>query len=84
MMQGTIERLEAAVAQNRSLAELLARFDEIGLPDGWVVAGAIAQTVWNLAFGNAAELGVKDVDLVYFDTQDLSPEAEAAQERRKR
>jgi hypothetical protein len=84
MMQGAIEHLEAALAQNRSLAELLARFDEIGLPDGWLVAGAIAQTVWNLAFARAAEFGVKDVDLVYFDAQDLSPEAEAAQERRLR
>jgi hypothetical protein len=83
-MQRKIERLEAALAQNRSLSELLARFDEIGLPDGWLVAGAIAQTVWNLAFGKEAELGIKDVDLVYFDAQDLSPEAEAAQERRLR
>jgi hypothetical protein len=77
-------RLEAALAQNRSLFELLSRFDEIGLPDGWVVAGAIAQTVWNLAFGKPAELGIKDVDLVYFDQHDLSPEAEAAHEHRLR
>jgi hypothetical protein len=83
-MQREIERLEAALAQNRSLSELLARFDEIGLTDGWLVAGAIAQTVWNLAFGKAAEFGVKDVDLVYFDAQDLSPESEAEHERRLR
>jgi hypothetical protein len=83
-MQGSIEHLEAALTRNRSLAELLARFDEIGLPDGWLVAGAIAQTVWNLAFGKAAEFGVKDVDLVYFDAQDLSPETEAKHERRLR
>jgi hypothetical protein len=83
-MQGSIEHLEAALTRNRSLAELLARFDEIGLPDGWLVAGAIAQTVWNLAFGKAAEFGVKDVDLVYFDAQDLSPETEAEHERRLR
>ncbi len=83
-MQDTIERLEAALTQNRSLSELLARFDEIGLPDGWLAAGAVAQTVWNLAFGQAAEFGVKDVDLAYFDAHDLSPEAEAAHEHRLR
>ena len=83
-MLGTIEQLEAALAQNRSISELLARFDEVGLPDAWLVAGAIAQTVWNLAFGNIAEFGVKDVDLVYFDAHDLSPQTEAAHERRLR
>ena len=83
-MLGTIEQLEAALAQNRSISELLARFDEVGLPDAWLVAGAIAQTVWNLAFGKPAESGIKDVDLVYFDAHDLSPQTEAAHERRLR
>jgi uncharacterized protein len=84
MMQGMTERLEVAVARNRSLSELLARFDDIGLSDGWLVAGAIAQTVWNMAFQKPAESGVKDVDLVYFDADDLSAESEAAHERRLR
>jgi uncharacterized protein len=81
---GAIGRLEAALAQNHPLSEILASFDEIGLPDSWLVAGAVAQTVWNLAFGKPAELGIKDVDLVYFDAQDLSAAAEAAHEARLR
>ena len=48
------------------------------------VAGAIAQTVWNLAAGHPAERGIKDADLVYFDAADLSAEAEAAHECRIR
>jgi len=82
--RSAVDRLQAALAQNRSLSELLARFDEIGLPDAWLVAGAITQTVWNLAFGQPAERGIKDVDLVYFHEADLSPEAEAARENRLR
>src|SRR5205085_678791 len=81
---GTIGHLEAALAQNGSMSEFLSRFDEIALPGAWLVAGAIAQTVWNLAFGKPAELGIKDVDLVYFDADDLSPETEAAHEHRLR
>jgi hypothetical protein len=42
----------------------------------------IAQTVWNLAFGKPPEFGIKDVDLIYFDAQDLSREAEANNELR--
>jgi uncharacterized protein len=77
-----VQRLEAALRQNRSLWQILCRFDEITLPDAWLVAGAVAQTVWNLSLGRPAELGIKDVDLVYFDATDLSLEAEVAQEQR--
>jgi hypothetical protein len=83
-VNGTGDRLEAALRQNRSLSEILDRFDEIGLPDAWLVAGAIAQTVWNLAAGHPAQRGIKDADLVYFDAADLSADAEAAHERRIR
>jgi hypothetical protein len=54
------------------------------LPDSWLVAGSIAQTIWNLGRGQTAEFGIKDVDLIYFDQQDLSLEAEIAHERRLR
>jgi hypothetical protein len=84
-MEGVlIDRLEAALRQNQWLWEILERFDEIGLPDAWLVAGAIAQTVWNLACGRSAEFGIKDVDLIYFDGQDLSANSEADYERRLR
>jgi len=77
-------RLEAAVRGNPWLAAILDRFDAIALPDAWLVAGAIAQTIWNQAARRAPEAGIKDVDLVYFDAADLSAEAEAAHERRLR
>ena len=78
-----VQRLEAALRQNRSLWQILRRFDEITLPDAWLVAGAVAQTVWNLSLGRPAELVIKDVDLVYFDATDLSFEAEVAQAQRR-
>lgn len=79
-----IERLQAKLRENSWLSEILRRFDAIGLPDSWIVAGCIAQSVWNLAYGRAAETGIKDVDIVYFDPDDLSAEAEAGHERRLR
>lgn len=60
--------------------DILERFDEIALPDAWLVAGSIAETIWNLGRRQPAELGIKDVDLIYFDTEDLSCEAEASHE----
>ena len=54
------------------------------MPDSWLVAGCIAQTIWNLRCRQPAEFGLKDVDLIYFDDQDLSFEAEASHEARLR
>ena len=76
--------LHVFVRQNQCLADILERFDDIALPDAWLVAGCIAQTIWNLACGQPAELGIKDVDLIYFDAEDISVEAEAGHERRLR
>jgi uncharacterized protein len=77
-----IERLEAQLRENSWLSQALRRFDCIGLLDAWLVAGCIAQTVWNLACGRAPEFGIKDVDIVYFDPIDVSAEAEASHEER--
>jgi uncharacterized protein len=79
-----IDRLETSLRQNTWLREILQRFDEVALPDGWLVAGSIAQTIWNLALGRPAGFGIKDVDFVYFDAQNLSFEAEAENEQRLR
>jgi uncharacterized protein len=84
MGQALLDDLEVALGQNRWLGEILERFEEIVLPDSWLVAGSIAQTIWNLGCGQPAELGLKDVDLIYFDDQDLSFDAEASHERRLR
>jgi hypothetical protein len=77
-----IEHLETQLRDNPWLWRMLQRFDEVRLPDSWIVAGCIAQTVWNAACGRPAGFGIKDVDLVYFDPADLSAEAEADHERR--
>lgn len=53
----------------------------LGLPDGWLVAGCLFQTVWNLRSGQPPEAGIKDYDLFYFDGADLSAEAEQAVQR---
>jgi hypothetical protein len=59
------------------LAPIIQLWAEISLPDCWLVAGAIVQTVWNDAFGFDPRHGVKDADLVYFDAEDLSEDTEA-------
>lgn len=76
------EALDRRLRQNPKLRAILHRWTALQLPDAWIVAGAVAQTVWNLEHGRPADADIKDIDIVYFDPRDLSAEAEAAQERR--
>lgn len=62
--------------QNPHNAALLERLPLLGLPDAWLVAGCLFQTVWNLRSGQAPTAHIKDYDLFYFDAADLSAEAE--------
>ena len=69
--------LEGIVFKSTLLLPILRAWREIALPDCWLVAGAVAQTVWNHAFGLPLTHGINDVDIVYFDADDLSEESEA-------
>jgi uncharacterized protein len=59
------------------LRPVLERWDRVALPDGWLIAGAVAQTYWNVRHGLSPAHGIKDVDIAYFDANDLSEQAEA-------
>lgn len=54
---------------------LLDELDKRHLPDAWIVAGCLTQTVWNVQTGCAVDDGINDYDVFYFDP-DLSWEAE--------
>ncbi|MBX5105548.1 nucleotidyltransferase family protein [Rhizobium lentis] len=69
--------LQAIISKSPLLQTVLDRWDQIVLPDARLVAGAIAQTVWNHALGFAHDHGINDIDIVYFDGNDRSESAEA-------
>jgi uncharacterized protein len=70
------ERFIAEVLANRHNRAILDAWPQLDLPDAWLVAGCLFQTVWNLREGKAPEADIKDYDLFYFDDSDLSLEAE--------
>ena len=65
-----------ALGHNGTLTEVLARALALDLPDWYLVAGCLYQTVWNVVTGQPAEDGILDYDLAYFDGSDLSWAAE--------
>ncbi len=74
---GESERLEQIILASPILGPILRQWAAVALPDCWLVAGAVAQTVWNDAFGLPPAHGIADIDLIYFDAADLSAGAEA-------
>lgn len=72
------------LAESPLLGPVLACWGEVRLPDAWLVAGAIAQTIWNHRFGLPPTNGINDIDFVYYDSSDLSEAAEAAHAARLR
>jgi uncharacterized protein len=69
-------RFRAIVRQNRINAALLDRLPALDLPDCWLVAGCLFQTVWNIQTGRPPQENISDYDVFYFDRSDLSYEAE--------
>ncbi|MFH1047206.1 MAG: nucleotidyltransferase family protein [Patescibacteria group bacterium] len=70
------KRLLDCLEQNLSLQTVLDRAEKLKMPNWYLGAGGITQTVWNILHGFAPEYGIKDYDLVYFDASDISYEAE--------
>jgi uncharacterized protein len=81
---GHDDLLRSILARSPIVSTVIDRWTEIRLPDAWLAAGCLAQTVWNDAFGLPPMYGLSDIDLVYFDGGDLSQEAEAAHAARVR
>lgn len=76
------DRFFADIVTNRHNRAILERWHGLALPDGWLVAGCLFQTLWNLRSGRAPEMGIKDYDLFYFDATDTSEAAERAVQAR--
>jgi hypothetical protein len=70
------DRLTTILRASPTLMGVLEVAQALDLPDWRVFSGAIYQTVWNHLTGRDPDHGIKDYDLGYFDSADLSYEAE--------
>lgn len=76
------DRFRADVLANHHNRAILDRWADLALPDGWLVAGCLFQTVWNVKTGRPPQADIKDYDLFYFDAADVSDEGERAVQAR--
>jgi hypothetical protein len=76
-----VEGLEQMTRKSDRVLAILERTKSLGLPHWYLGAGAVTQTVWNHVHGFDANWGIKDYDLIYFKSDDLSAESEADAKR---
>ena len=67
--------LWGALAENPVVQALLHVLGDLALPDWYIGASGVCQTVWNLRHGFPAAEGIKDYDVAYFDPADLTDES---------
>ena len=63
--------------KNTALQTIFERAPRLRLPNWYVGAGCITQTVWNYLASRDLLADIGDADLVYFEGEDLTPETEA-------
>ncbi|HXX73270.1 MAG TPA: nucleotidyltransferase family protein [Candidatus Acidoferrales bacterium] len=71
-----VSRLEAFLKLNEDAQKILTSAPSLKLPNWYLGAGCISQTVWNVLHGFSPGREIKDYDLVYYDSSDLSFETE--------
>jgi len=64
------------VMRNDINRTIMDRLPEIALPDWYLVAGCLYQTVWNDLSGHSPEYGISDYDVFYCDESATTWEAE--------
>ena len=74
--QGQISKLKNIILQNPAIKTVFDRMPDVHLPNWYLGAGCLAQTVWNYYSDRELQDNISDLDLVYFDDTDLGFEAE--------
>ena len=62
--------------KNTDLMKILDYIYELKLPNFYIAAGCIFQTIWNYYDNKPLNYGIKDIDIIYYDAINLSKESE--------
>ena len=60
------EMFISIIEKNRNLMLVLNYLESLKLPNFYIAAGSIFQTIWNYYDGNDLNYGIKDIDIIYY------------------
>lgn len=67
-----LEELITILKKNQMLMEMLDYISKLQLPNFYIAAGSIFQTIWNYQDGRDLNYEIKDLDVIYYNSEDLS------------
>lgn len=76
------EKFISIIKQNQNLISILDYIAELNLPNYYIAAGAIFQTIWNYYDNKPLNHNLKDIDIIYYDKSNLSKEDEEKLEQK--
>lgn len=62
--------------QNKDLMDILDYINDLKLPNFYIAAGSVFQTIWNYYDNKPLNYGIKDIDIIYYDSINTSKESE--------
>lgn len=71
-----LETLITILKKNNELMDVLNYIDSLKLPNYYIAAGSVFQTIWNYYDNNDLNYNIKDIDVIYYDNNDLSVETD--------
>lgn len=71
-----LETLITILEKNNELMDILNYIDSLKLPNYYIAAGSVFQTIWNYYDNNDLNYNIKDIDVIYYDDNDLSVETD--------
>lgn len=70
------EKFISIIKQNKDLMLILDYIETLNLPNFYIAAGAVFQTIWNYYDNKPLNHNIKDIDIIYYDSNNLSKEDE--------
>ena len=61
---------------NKDLMTILDYIEKLKLPNFYIASGAVFQTIWNYLDNRPINYGIRDIDIIYYDSNNLSKEYE--------
>lgn len=71
-----VEKAVEILKKNNELMKILDYISELKLPNFYIAAGSIFQTIWNYYDNKPLNRGIKDIDIIYYDSNNLTKEFE--------
>ena len=67
-----LKQAQFILKQNNELMDILNYVYKLNLPNFYIASGIIFQTIWNYYDNNPLNNNIKDIDIIYYNKDDLS------------